>query len=96
MKYLYAYRNIAAPATVGTLLGAYGLLTTPTAAVFLYLFWCKLFVSAILVAYIHFFQRGIVMFFMNLGIGKIELYSSMIAIDLFFFILLLTIILLFF
>jgi hypothetical protein len=92
MKYLYAYRNIATPAVFITLLSGYNFWHFPSTPVFLYLFWCKVIVSLLFIGYIHFFRASIPVFFMNVGIGRMALYSSILGIDIGLFVLLLTII----
>lgn len=86
LKYLFAYHNIALPSNIVTALSCYSLWYTPTASSFVYLIWIKLIVLFFLMAYIHFFRPTVGFFFMNLGVGKIELYASMIGIDLVIFI----------
>jgi hypothetical protein len=82
MKYRYAYRNIAIPATIVTCLACFNLWLYPSPSVFLYLLWCKLITTALLMAYIHYFRPTVLLFFMNLGIGKTEFYSGIVGIDL--------------
>lgn len=93
-KYLLAYRNIALPSNILTALACYLLWETPTPSSFVYLMWIKVIVLFFLIAYIHFFKTTVGFFFMNLGISKIELYSSMIGIDLIIFITTLSLIIL--
>lgn len=94
MKYLYAYRNIALPANAVTALACYDLWRTPVPSALLYLVWFKLFILAALVGYIHFFRSSVVYFFMNLGLGRLEFYGSIICIDLAISIFCLTLVLL--
>jgi hypothetical protein len=86
MKYLYAYYNIALPSNIVTALACYDLWRRPTASTFLYLIWYKLIVLAGLVVFIHLFRSAIVCFFMNLGVGRARLYTSVVGIDLVVFI----------
>lgn len=94
MKYIFAYHNIALPSNIVTVLSCYSLWFTPTASSFVYLIWIKVIVLFFLIAYIHFFRPTVVFFFMNLGVGKIELYSSMVGIDLIILIITLSLVIL--
>lgn len=93
MSYLYAYRNIAVPANVITALIGYTTFTAGATEGLGWLFWIKVATSTILILYIHLFKSTIVFFFMNLGIGKRQLYASMFIIDIVIFILVNTLIL---
>ena len=94
MRYLYAYRNIAIPGNVITLVLSYVALTADSLSGLSILFWIKVITTGVLVLYNYLFNTQITFFFMNIGIGKQRLYSSMFIIDILIFCLALTLTLL--
>jgi hypothetical protein len=94
MKYLFAYRNIAAPASVITLICCYQIWTSDSSLAVAMMIWVKLITSAGLLAYLHLFKSNVAFFFMNLGVGKSRFYLSIFIIDFIWFSLIATLIIL--
>ena len=86
MKYLYAYRNIAIPSNIVTIIACYTAWQSESISELSLLFWMKLITSMFLVAYIHLFRQHLLYFFMNLGIGRLRFYSGILLIDLSIFV----------
>lgn len=80
-KYLYAYKNIATPSLVITLLLCYNFLTANSSYVIIYLVWMKLASLAALMAYIYFFKSSMLYFFYNLGMTRSFFFASLLMID---------------
>lgn len=93
MKYLFAYRNIALPANAITIVMSYQIFMSGSGSTVTLLIWVKLVTTLALVAYMHLLKSNIVFFFMNLGVGKFQFYSSMYIIDVVIFGLITTVIL---
>lgn len=81
MKYLYAWRNIAIPANLVTIIACFEIWRNDSLTAVLLLAWVKLFTTLLFITYIHLFRGEIVFFFMNLGMGRWKFYGSMFGID---------------
>ncbi|MEI9921994.1 MAG: hypothetical protein WDO14_24845 [Bacteroidota bacterium] len=82
MRFLYAYRTtIAFPANTISVIACVVAYTTASLSGFLLLFWMKLITSLILIGYTYLFNRKVIFFFMNLGVGERQLYTSVVVID---------------
>jgi hypothetical protein len=86
MKFLYAYRSIAIPANVVSVIAWIYAVDVESPSEMFTLFWMKAVTLAFTIAFIYIFNRQLVFFYMNLGIGERLLYISMVAIDLAIFV----------
>ena len=86
MKVLYAYRTIALPANIVSLIAWIAAKDAESISEISALFWMKVFTEIILIGFVHLFNRHVIFFYMNLGIGERRLYKSIVAIDLAIFV----------
>jgi hypothetical protein len=92
VKHFYAYRVIALPANLVTIICSFVAWGNSSVTELSLLFWMKLITTLLLIAYIHLFQQNLVFFFMNIGFGRIRFYSVMLIADLLVFSLLTTLV----
>jgi hypothetical protein len=64
-----------------TSLAGFEYMKAPSLPSVIFLLWIKVITSGILIAYLHFFRGSLSYFYMNLGLGKIHLYGSILIVD---------------
>ncbi|MEJ0034317.1 MAG: hypothetical protein WDO15_30050 [Bacteroidota bacterium] len=92
MKFLHAYRTIALPANIVSVIAWIAAKDAESSSEIFTLFWMKVFTEIVLIGFIHLFNKHVIFFYMNLGIGERQLYKSIVAIDLAIFVVVIAIV----